>query len=157
MMEPLTTRQSQILNFMRHQVTEHGYPPTVREIGKAVGLASSSTVHGYLSRLEEKGYIRRDPTKPRAIEILGEERIEKEIQEKNKLITEIYRTQLQTVSILLQLNDKFVRIPLSRELHYLNKFLINNIDLTKISLEELKDKHVQVDFLLEQVKKTLID
>lgn len=82
MMEPLTTRQSQILNFMRHQVTEHGYPPTVREIGKAVGLASSSTVHGYLSRLEEKGYIRRDPTKPRAIEILGEERIEKEIQEK---------------------------------------------------------------------------
>ncbi|MED1407070.1 hypothetical protein P4U07_30875, partial [Bacillus mycoides] len=64
---------------------------------------------------------------------------------------------LQTVSILLQLNDKFVRIPLSRELYYLNKFLINNIDLTKISLEELKDKHVQVDFLLEQVKKTLID
>ncbi|ORO00550.1 repressor LexA, partial [Staphylococcus aureus] len=50
-----------------------GYPPSVREIGEAVGLASSSTVHGHLSRLEEKGYIRRDPTKPRAIEIVSDQ------------------------------------------------------------------------------------
>jgi repressor LexA len=58
------------LNFIQQCVQKKGYPPSVREIGEAVGLASSSTVHGHLSRLEQKGYIRRDPTKPRAIEIL---------------------------------------------------------------------------------------
>ncbi|WP_369903094.1 transcriptional repressor LexA [Bacillus manliponensis] len=69
-MEKLTKRQQDILDFIKQKVQEKGYPPSVREIGQAVGLASSSTVHGHLSRLEEKGYIRRDPTKPRAIEIL---------------------------------------------------------------------------------------
>jgi repressor LexA len=57
-------------------VREKGYPPSVREIGEAVGLASSSTVHGHLARLQAKGYLRRDPTKPRAIELLDEEPIE---------------------------------------------------------------------------------
>lgn len=71
-MEKLTKRQQDILDFIKQKVQEKGYPPSVREIGQAVGLASSSTVHGHLSRLEEKGYIRRDPTKPRAIEILGD-------------------------------------------------------------------------------------
>jgi len=66
----LTKRQQAIMDFIKDQVEEKGYPPSVREIALAVGLASSSTVHGHLSRLEEKGYIRRDPTKPRAIEIL---------------------------------------------------------------------------------------
>lgn len=59
-----------ILDYIQKEVNEKGYPPSVREIAKAVGLASSSTVHGHLLRLENKGYIRRDPTKPRAIEIL---------------------------------------------------------------------------------------
>lgn len=59
----------QILEFIKSEVRTKGYPPSVREIGEAVGLASSSTVHGHLSRLEKKGLIRRDPTKPRAIEI----------------------------------------------------------------------------------------
>lgn len=59
------------MDFIKKEVTAKGYPPSVREIGDAVGLASSSTVHGHLSRLEKKGYIRRDPTKPRAIEILS--------------------------------------------------------------------------------------
>jgi repressor LexA len=72
-MEKLSKRQLDILNFIKQKVQEKVYPPSVREIGQAVGLASSSTVHGHLSRLEEKGYIRRDPTKPRAIEILGED------------------------------------------------------------------------------------
>jgi repressor LexA len=58
------------MDFIKEQVEEKGYPPSVREIALAVGLASSSTVHGHLSRLEENGYIRRYPTKPRAIEIL---------------------------------------------------------------------------------------
>lgn len=69
-MSKLSKRQQQILDFIKQEVKQKGYPPSVREIGSAVGLASSSTVHGHLSRLESKGYIRRDPTKPRAIEIL---------------------------------------------------------------------------------------
>jgi len=63
-------RQEDILAFIKEEVRKKGYPPSVREIGEAVGLASSSTVHGHLARLENKGLIRRDPTKPRAIEIL---------------------------------------------------------------------------------------
>lgn len=70
MPEPLTERQRQILQFIKDEIRTKGYPPSVREIGEAVGLSSSSTVHGHITRLEEKGYIRRDPTKPRAIEVL---------------------------------------------------------------------------------------
>lgn len=71
-MEDLTARQQEILDFIRKEVREKGYPPSVREIGEAVNLSSSSTVHSHLERLEKLGYIRRDPTKPRAIEILSE-------------------------------------------------------------------------------------
>lgn len=66
----LSARQKAILDYIRKEVRDKGYPPSVREIGEAVGLASSSTVHGHLERLEKKGLIRRDPTKPRAIEVL---------------------------------------------------------------------------------------
>ncbi|MFD0872523.1 LexA repressor [Chlamydia abortus] len=69
-MTKLSNRQQAILEFIKNEVRDKGYPPSVREIGEAVGLASSSTVHGHLERLEKKGLIRRDPTKPRAIEIL---------------------------------------------------------------------------------------
>ncbi len=69
-MTKLSKRQQDILDYIKKEVKDKGYPPSVREIGEAVGLASSSTVHGHLSRLESKGLIRRDPTKPRAIEIL---------------------------------------------------------------------------------------
>ena len=69
-MTKLSKRQKEILEFIKKEVQTKGYPPSVREIGEAVGLASSSTVHGHLARLESKGFIRRDPTKPRAIEIL---------------------------------------------------------------------------------------
>lgn len=72
-MTKLTKRQEDILNFIKDEVQKKGYPPSVREIGKAVGLASSSTVHGHLARLESKGLIRRDPTKPRAIEVLNQD------------------------------------------------------------------------------------
>jgi repressor LexA len=71
-MTKLSKRQQEILAYIKDEVKKRGYPPSVREIGEAVGLASSSTVHGHLSRLEKKGLIRRDPTKPRAIEILDE-------------------------------------------------------------------------------------
>lgn len=70
-MSKISNRQQAILEFIKNEVRDKGYPPSVREIGEAVGLASSSTVHGHLERLEKKGMIRRDPTKPRAIEILG--------------------------------------------------------------------------------------
>lgn len=69
-MTKVSKRQETILAFIKEEVKSKGYPPSVREIGEAVGLASSSTVHGHLARLESKGLIRRDPTKPRAIEIL---------------------------------------------------------------------------------------
>jgi repressor LexA len=67
----LTTRQQEIWQFLAAYVDEHGYPPTVREIGEAVGLASPSTVHAHLASLEREGLIRRDPTKPRAVELVG--------------------------------------------------------------------------------------
>lgn len=66
----LSKRQQAIINFIKGEVKAKGYPPSVREIGNAVGLASTSTVHGHLERLEKKGYLRRDPTKPRAIEVI---------------------------------------------------------------------------------------
>jgi repressor LexA len=66
----LSSRQTRILEFIKKEIRDKGYPPTVREIGEAVGLLSSSTVHRHLQNLEDKGYIRRDSSKPRAIEIL---------------------------------------------------------------------------------------
>jgi len=66
----LTKRQQEIFDFIRRYSDINGYPPTVRDIGKAVGLASSSTVHAHLANLEKIGLLRRDPTKPRAIELL---------------------------------------------------------------------------------------
>jgi len=69
----MSARQQQILDFIKDEVRAKGYPPSVREIGEAVGLASSSTVHGHLDRLEKRGLIRRDKTKPRAIEILSDD------------------------------------------------------------------------------------
>jgi len=71
-MEHLSDKQKRILDFLKKELVDKGYPPSVREIRKAVGLKATSTVHGYLERLEKKGLIRRDPSKPRAIEILDD-------------------------------------------------------------------------------------
>ena len=68
-MTDLTVRQRQVLEFIDAEVRRRGYPPSVREIGEAVGLSSSSTVHAHLAALQDKGYLTRDPTKPRAIEV----------------------------------------------------------------------------------------
>jgi repressor LexA len=68
----LTKRQQEIFEFIKQYSGRHGYPPTVRDIGKAIGLTSSSTVHAHLANLEKLGLVRRDPTKPRALELLGE-------------------------------------------------------------------------------------
>jgi repressor LexA len=70
----LSKRQAEIFDFVVKYGDKHGYPPTVREIGEAVGLASPSTVHAHLANLERAGHLRRDPTKPRALEVVGRER-----------------------------------------------------------------------------------
>src|ERR1041385_7269424 len=70
-MENITARQRRILEFIRETVQGRGYPPTVREIGEAVGLTSSSSVHAQLANLERRGLLRRDPTQPRAMELQG--------------------------------------------------------------------------------------
>ena len=67
----LTGRQQEIWDYLVEYVEQHGYPPTVREIGGRVGLASPSTVHAHLANLERAGYLKRDPTKPRALELTG--------------------------------------------------------------------------------------
>jgi len=72
----LTSRQQEIWQFLAEYVDAHGYPPTVREIGEAVWLASPSTVHAHLANLERAGLLKRDPTKPRAIELVGRKREE---------------------------------------------------------------------------------
>lgn len=69
-MNQLSSKQEQILEYLKKEVRDKGYPPSVREICDAVSLKSTSTVHGHLTRMEKKGFIRRDPSKPRAIEIL---------------------------------------------------------------------------------------
>ncbi|WP_039764399.1 MULTISPECIES: transcriptional repressor LexA [unclassified Caldicellulosiruptor] len=73
MKKQLTKKQEEILEFIKKRIKEKGYPPAVREICEATGLKSTSTVHGHLTRLEKKGYIRRDPSKPRAIEIVDDD------------------------------------------------------------------------------------
>jgi repressor LexA len=72
LVKDLTKRQREIFDYIGTYLSKHGYPPTVREIGKAVGLHSSSTVHAHLSKLESLGVLKRDPSKPRALEVLVE-------------------------------------------------------------------------------------
>ena len=72
-MDELTPRQQEILNFINEEIKKKGYPPSIREIGKAVGLRSSSTVHAHLEKLQSLGYLRRDPTNPRALEVLKQD------------------------------------------------------------------------------------
>lgn len=75
-LKDLSKRQQEIYDFIGTYLAKHGYPPTVREIGEAVGLASPSTVHAHLANLERAGLLKRDPTKPRAVELVGRERRE---------------------------------------------------------------------------------
>jgi repressor LexA len=85
----LTGRQQEIWDFLVEYVDRHGYPPTVREIGEAVGLASPSTVHAHLANLERAGLLKRDPTKPRAVELVGREPAEAGTSPKLPLVGQI--------------------------------------------------------------------
>ncbi|AEG60256.1 transcriptional repressor LexA [Desulforamulus ruminis] len=98
----LSSREEDVLKVIIENVKQKGYPPSVREIGEAVGLSSSSTVHSYLKRLEQKGYLRRDPTKPRAIEVIGLD-YERETQSFSKTIeAQADNEELVTVPLLGQ-------------------------------------------------------
>jgi len=79
MLEGKHDKQTEVYNVIKQHILDKGYPPSVREICETVGLKSTSTVHGHLERLEKKGLIRRDPTKPRAIELIKDSVIKKEI------------------------------------------------------------------------------
>ena len=84
-MEKLTKRQDEILNYMKEYIVSHGFPPTVREIGKALGVSSPATIHAHLANLERKGIIKKDGSKNRAIELL----VENEYATKNEEITKV--------------------------------------------------------------------
>lgn len=90
----LTKMQLKILNYIENCVSSKGYPPSVREIGEAVGLKSPSTVHTHLQNLEKKGHIRRDSTKPRAIEIM-KENYEDNIKDENENLNKNYKTEIK--------------------------------------------------------------
>ena len=84
-MEKLTKRQADVLNFVKSYIVSHGYPPTVREIGKALNISSPATIHAHLSNLENKGFIKKDGSKNRAIELL----VKNEFDKSNELIAEV--------------------------------------------------------------------
>jgi len=92
-LDELTDRQSDVFNFIVEQINDKGYPPSVREIGKAVGLKSPASVHNHLKTLEKLKYIRRDPSKPRAIEVL-------------------YKPQGNTIQETDKFNKELLHIPL---------------------------------------------
>ncbi len=84
-MTTLTNRQNEILNYIKKYIATHGYPPTIREIGAAVDVSSPATIHAHLANLEKKGFIRKQETKNRALELL----VENEFEPKNELIIEV--------------------------------------------------------------------
>ncbi len=84
-MEKLTDRQTEILNYIKEFIVSNGYPPTVREIGKALGLSSPATIHSHLNNLEAKGFIKKDSSKNRALELL----VENEYENKNEEVVEV--------------------------------------------------------------------
>ena len=96
----LTARQQEIWQFLVDYVDRHGYPPTVREIGEAVGLASPSTVHAHLANLERAGLLRRDPTKPRALDLIGHRRESRGLDENREAPATI---ELQKLPLLGQI------------------------------------------------------
>ena len=84
-MEKLTRRQSDVLNYVKTYIVSHGYPPTVREIGKALEISSPATIHAHLANLEKKGFIKKEGSKNRAIELL----VKNEFEPENELVAEV--------------------------------------------------------------------
>ncbi|MGM0438070.1 MAG: transcriptional repressor LexA [Bacillota bacterium] len=112
-MKELTDRQKQIFDYIVQEINEKGYPPSVREIGKAVGLKSPASVHSHLKTLEKLNYIRRDPSKPRAIEILYKNQNKKENKlEKDMLYIPMVGKVTAGVPVLAEENvDDYFPVP----------------------------------------------
>jgi len=110
-MTKLSKRQQMIFDYIKEEVKTKGYPPSVREIAVAVGLASSSTVHGHLERLESKGFIRRDPTKPRAIEVLDEPEYSKIPKNEAKYIPVIGKVTAGLPITAVENIEEFMPVP----------------------------------------------
>ncbi len=111
MFDELTDRQRAILACIRDHVQSHGYPPAVRDIGKAVGLSSSSTVHAHLARLEKMGLIRRDPSKPRALELLGAEPVEPQDVDGASMLPLVGRVPAGPPSLASEEVEEVVAVP----------------------------------------------
>jgi repressor LexA len=113
----LTKRQLRILEVIREAVANHGYPPSIREIGESVGLTSTSSVHSQLAQLEKKGYIRRDPTKPRAILVRAPESGTAVARAPRKLMADIplYSSQIAAGAPILADDQVEDVVPLPRD------------------------------------------
>lgn len=122
-MEKLSKRQQMIFDFIKAEVNKKGYPPSVREIAKAVGLASSSTVHGHLQRIELKGYIKRDPTKPRAIEIV-EEDIDDSIRDTARYVPVLGKVTAGQPIAAIENIEEYIPVPSSTAYESDNLFVL---------------------------------
>lgn len=122
-MEKLSKRQQMIFDFIKAEVNKKGYPPSVREIAKAVGLASSSTVHGHLQRIELKGYIKRDPTKPRAIEIV-EEDIDDSIRDTARYVPVLGKVTAGQPIAAIENIEEYIPVPSSAAYESDNLFVL---------------------------------
>lgn len=109
MIHNLTPRELAIIEFIKNNLRAKGYPPSVREIGQSVGLKSSSTVHGYLRRLEEKGLLRRDPTKPRALELLDSR--DRPVSEETRLVPLLGRVAAGQPILAVENKDSMLPLP----------------------------------------------
>lgn len=122
-LEKLSKRQQMIFDFIKAEVNKKGYPPSVREIAKAVGLASSSTVHGHLQRIELKGYIKRDPTKPRAIEIV-EEDIDDSIRDTARYVPVLGKVTAGQPIAAIENIEEYIPVPSSAAYESDNLFVL---------------------------------
>lgn len=119
----LSERQKQILNIINQQIQQKGFPPSVREIGQAVGLSSSSTVHAHLSALEKKGYLKRDPSKPRALSLIKNTR--KNAANKNQQVIEVPLLGKAAAGFpILAVEDSEEKIPLPANYFQENCFAV---------------------------------
>lgn len=123
MPEKLTKKQQQVYDYIRQRVKEQGYPPAVREICEAVGLSSPSSVHAHLESLEKKGYIRRTPIKPRAIEIVEPEEKEDEIKSKVDFVPIIGTVTAGEPILAVQNIEDYFPVPATRS-HDIPKFML---------------------------------
>lgn len=110
-LDELSDRQRAILACIRDHVASHGYPPAVRDIGRAVGLSSSSTVHAHLARLEKLGLLRRDPSKPRAMELLGAEPVEPQEVDGASMLPLVGRVPAGPPSLASEEVEEVVAVP----------------------------------------------